>query len=167
MENITLYMVYHPTISSIYNVLHCISFSLSTTLSSLAMWIVLKKSTPAMGTYKYVLLNQLFWTYLAELIMFLWQPVPLIPYFAAYSKGILKYLPPQYFFGVAGLFAFDVFAIAHSIYLALIYRISILFDDTAENFIVKLTLNAFRDKKLFAFLYILFFVLMEVILLSK
>lgn len=36
---------------------------------------VLTKSTRAMGDYKYLLMAQLTWSYLFELVIFLWKPV--------------------------------------------------------------------------------------------
>uniref|UniRef100_A0A914EBZ8 G protein-coupled receptor n=1 Tax=Acrobeloides nanus TaxID=290746 RepID=A0A914EBZ8_9BILA len=48
-----------------------------------------------MGIYKLLLLNQLLWAYLFDVVLAVWQPVILFPFFICYSAGVAKVFGPM------------------------------------------------------------------------
>lgn len=137
-NNITLTwdMLYHPTLLSIYKYLHDITFILSTQLSILAMFIILKKSTEQMGFYKWILFNSLIWNYLFELIYFLYRPVFLLPSMTFYSNGVANNTSPNYFVWWLSGFLVAIYGSMHSFGVAYLYRIVAIFPGTRMHQII-------------------------------
>ena len=127
---ITWDMLYHPKLLTVYHYFHNITFILTTYLSLLACYIILKKSSKAMGFYKYVLLNSLFWNYFLDTLYFLYRPVNLFPHFVMYSVGVLNFLSPDTFMGVFYCCGFVLNGVVHSMGMALFYRVSQVFPNT-------------------------------------
>lgn len=129
MSNNTLTwdMLYHPRLINVYNYFHNTTFAISTILTALALFIVHKKSSKAMGFYKYILISNLITNYVLDLVYFLIRPVYLLPYLIFYSDGIFKNLNPDYFLYLYYVFFFTFFWMYASWVPALLYRISKVF----------------------------------------
>lgn len=84
-QGLTVGDLYNPNLTHVYSILTNIAFPLSTFMYSFASFVVLTKSTRAMGDYKYRLLTQLTWSYLFELVKFAWKPVVLWPLKVVFS----------------------------------------------------------------------------------
>lgn len=69
----------NPRFNEAYSIATTATFGLATVTYLAATFVVLKRSTPAMGDYKFLLVAQLSWSYLFELVIFLWKPVVLWP----------------------------------------------------------------------------------------
>lgn len=152
----TLDMIYHPALGKIYHVFQYLIFVFSTFTTSFAIHVVIKKSTKEMWLYKYILLNQLIWSYLVELAITIWQPVQLFPFFMCYSAGIAQIFGPM---GVYSMFCMTFFALGgmiQSMYVALFFRVARLY----PNF-------WFESKKLWFKVAVAMLVFVETMLFSK
>uniref|UniRef100_A0A914E2H6 Uncharacterized protein n=1 Tax=Acrobeloides nanus TaxID=290746 RepID=A0A914E2H6_9BILA len=82
-----------------------------------------------MGMYKWFLINQIVWSYMVELVLVVYQPVLMYPFFMAYSDGLLGLLGPNagvimlwtFFFVNAGSF--------HGLYFCFAFRVSCIYYD--------------------------------------
>src|SRR3569833_1101113 len=152
----TLDMIYHPELGKIYHVFQYLIFVFSTFMTFFAIHVVIKKSTKEMWLYKYILLNQLIWSYLVELAITIWQPVQLFPFFMCYSVGIAQIFGPM---GVYSMFCMTFFALGgmiQSMYVALFFRVARLY----PNF-------WFESKKLWFKVAVAMLVFIETMLFSK
>jgi hypothetical protein len=122
-DSLTLDMIYHPTLAAAFERYQYLAFLISTTMSFLTVLIVLKKSTTEMSHYKYLILNQLFWSYLFDCHVTFWQPIILFPFFMCYSSGPAKYLSYQAQYPLCAIFIFILVGMIHSIYCSIGYRI--------------------------------------------
>lgn len=122
--NITLDMVYHPELAQTWHIYQYCVFVLSSIMVAITFYAISKKSTPDMGIYKSLLLNQLAWSYLFDLSLTIWQPVSLLPYFMAYSAGISKIVGPnsQYIMFCVTYFMYG--GLIQSIVVAMLFRVS-------------------------------------------
>jgi hypothetical protein len=128
--NLTLDMLYHPGLATVYSYCQYTSFVISSILISLTTYIVIKKSPEDMREYKYLILNQLLWSYLFDIILTFWQPVFLFPFFYAYSSGPAKLLS----FKVSPVYMCLLILIGggliHSLYFSFIFRVAQVFPMT-------------------------------------
>jgi hypothetical protein len=120
-------MIYHPTFQTFCEIFHYLVFFLTTTLTLSTIYVILKKSTEAMGFYKYILLNSIFWNYIVELYYFLWDLYKVTPYFLFYSNGILQYLLPSAFAYIFYIFVFLGISSVHAMFVSMLYRFSQVF----------------------------------------
>lgn len=122
-ENLTREMLYHPEIEVVYTITHYITLFFSTVFFCLTSYTILKKSKPEMYLYKYLILNQLFWSYLFNVYLTFWQPIVLFPFFFAYSAGLAQILG---FKAAPWLCIFLIFlggGMVHSLFTAFVYRV--------------------------------------------
>jgi hypothetical protein len=128
--SLTLEMIYHPTLAMSFNRFLYFSFTISTFVMLLAVFIIMKKSPPQMKQYKYLLLNQLFWSYLHDIHLTIWQPVLLYPIFFCYSDGPAQYLSFHSQHPFCLTYVFIAFGMTHSIYFNAVYRVLSIYQDS-------------------------------------
>ena len=97
----------------------------------LASFIVLNKSPSQMKLYKYLLLNQLFWSYLFDIHLTIWQPVALFPFFMAYSDGPAQYFSFHSQHPLCVTFIFIISGMLHSMFFNAMYRFLSIYDDSS------------------------------------
>lgn len=123
-ENITLSNLYHPDLAQIYSFYQYSILFCSSVLSSFAIYVILKKSSSHMGIYKKLLIYQVFWSLSLDLMLTLWQPINLVPFFMFYPMGITKVFGPYGIYSMLCL-CFGMYGgLVHSIMVSLLYRIS-------------------------------------------
>lgn len=154
--NLSLDMVYHPYLAETWHLYQNIIFLLSLITNTLTFYVILKKSTPEMAMYKYMLLNQLFWSFLFDLGMALWQPVVLLPFFMCYSTGLAQYLGPNSVYPMFILTFFAYSGMLQSIIVALVYRVSRLYNTFLWN-----------EKKIWIRVAVVVFVVLQFLFLCK
>src|SRR3569623_1378977 len=130
-DSLTLEMVYHPTLAMSFSSFQYFTFTITTLVMSLAVFIILKKSPSQMKLYKYLLLNQLFWSYLFEIHLTIWQPVLLFPFFLCYSDGPAHYFSFHSQHPLCATLLFIIFGMAHSIYFNGAYRVLSIYHDSS------------------------------------
>ena len=123
-------MIYHPALAKSFRWFEYFSFTITTLVMLLANFIVLKKSPPEMKLYKYLLLNQLFWAYLFDIHLAIWQPVLLFPFFLCYSDGPAQYLSFHSQHPLCATLVFIVFGFIHSILFNATYRVLSIYHDS-------------------------------------
>ena len=129
-ENMTIDMLYHPKLAPIYHRYQICTFLFSTLIFGLSIYIILKKSTETMGIYKMSLINQIFWSYLVDLLIFIWQPIIMFPFYLSYSIGLAKHLGSNgsdVMFAVTGVF---MWGLIHSTFFSLIFRVSRVYHES-------------------------------------
>lgn len=85
-HNLTVENLFNPRLNEAYSVTTTVTFALATVTYFFAVFVVLTQSTTAMGDYKYLLVSQLTWSYLFELLIFMWKPVVLWPLKVIWQK---------------------------------------------------------------------------------
>ena len=127
-----LEFLYRPQMNYICRIIEYSIFGISTLLVIFAAYVILKKSTQAMGHYKYLLLNQLLWNFFFDLILILWQPVPIFNadngnfdhiFAMAYSNGIFRYTGPYSLYILFSMLFLAIIGMTHSLYFNMIYRV--------------------------------------------
>ena len=96
----TLDDLYNPRLTRWYSIYWDVTLLFTTTFFVFMLYIIFKKSTKEMESYKWYLCHQLCWSYLFDLHMSLWKIIPLWPFYMGYSVGIysnftgrLAYIP--------------------------------------------------------------------------
>ena len=145
---LTLEMVYYPNFIHVYDIIHQVIFFLTTILTILVSYVILKKSTKAMGFYKYILLNSIIWNYVQEFHFYLWNPINLTPYFLFYSHGFLNNLLPNGFIYIFYSFFVLAAGAVNAIIMAIFYRVSQLF-------IHSIFYRMFNSRKSFWIIYVM------------
>ena len=135
-----LQLLYRPQMNHICRIIEYSIFGISTPLVILAAYVIIKKSTPTMGHYKYFLLNQLLWNFFFDSILILWQPVPIFNannaadlsnrFIMAYSNGIFRYHGPYSGFIIFAILFLAIIGMTHSLYCCMIYRVLAVFYDS-------------------------------------
>ena len=123
-------MIYHPALAKSFRWFEYFSFTITTLVMLLANFIVLKKSPPQMKQYKYLLLNQLFWSYLFDIHLAIWQPVMLFPFFLCYSDGPARFFSFHSQHPLCATLIFIIFGMLHSIYFNAAYRVLSIYHDS-------------------------------------
>lgn len=159
-----LSLLYRPGMNYICRLVECTIFFISTLLVGLVSYTIVRKSTPAMGQYKYMLLNQILWNFFFDTLLILWQPIPIFNsngfgygFILAYSNGIFRYSDREFIFVLFGLLCFIIIGMTHSLYFNMIYRISAIFHDTWIGNAIhepKWTWRFFLSSLVFAILFI-------------
>jgi hypothetical protein len=67
--------IYRPEMNLFCHIFQFALFPVNTAFGIFCSYVVLKKSTEAMGHYKYLLLNQILWSFLFDSILTIWQPI--------------------------------------------------------------------------------------------
>uniref|UniRef100_A0A7E4WB26 Serpentine Receptor, class T n=1 Tax=Panagrellus redivivus TaxID=6233 RepID=A0A7E4WB26_PANRE len=80
----------HPRLIAIYKIIWEISLVVTTAFFCFMLHMIITKSSKDMSDYKWYLVHQLTWSYLFDLYLGLWKPVPLWPFFIGYSAGIFS-----------------------------------------------------------------------------
>jgi hypothetical protein len=145
---LTFDMVYHPELALAFSRFQYFAFTLTSFLFLLAVYIILKKSTIKMKFYKYLILNQLVWSYLFGLHMTLWQPVILFPFFLCYSSGPAQYFGFHAQHPLCVAIVFLLAGMLHSIYCCVGYRILSIYYSSP---IYKIITSAKRFARAFIF----------------
>jgi hypothetical protein len=81
--------IYHPNIVQFYQYSLAVSFALTTFTIPSAVYVILTQIKKA-KVFKYILIYQIFWSYMFCAIMFLGGLVPLYPIPAFYMSFVLK-----------------------------------------------------------------------------
>ena len=129
-STLTLDMVYHPNLAQTWHFYQYIIFFFSTIMVSLTSYIVLTKSSSEMGIYKLLLLNQLLWAYLFDVVLVVWQPVILFPFFICYSAGVAKIFGPMSVYPMYTLMAAVYGGMIQSIIWSMMFRVARLYTMT-------------------------------------
>uniref|UniRef100_A0A7E5A1J7 Serpentine Receptor, class T n=1 Tax=Panagrellus redivivus TaxID=6233 RepID=A0A7E5A1J7_PANRE len=79
-----------PRLVAAYVVFWDVSLVLTTIFFSFMLYMIITKSPREMSDYKWYLVHQLTWSYLFDLYVGLWKPVPLWPFYIGYSAGIFS-----------------------------------------------------------------------------
>uniref|UniRef100_A0A7E4VCP9 Serpentine Receptor, class H n=1 Tax=Panagrellus redivivus TaxID=6233 RepID=A0A7E4VCP9_PANRE len=80
----------HPRLVAIYSLYWEISIVFSTGLFCFMLHMIITKSSKEMSDYKWYLVHQLTWSYIFDVYLGLWKPVPLWPFYIGYSAGIFS-----------------------------------------------------------------------------
>lgn len=124
---LTLEMVYHPQLAKILHSIQNAMFFLSTFLVIISLYIILKKSTKEMKIYKFMLINQILWSYSVEVVLTIMQIGVLFPIFMMYSGGILQIFGPNVIYVMAIMFLLALAGNGQSVGLCIAYRLVGLF----------------------------------------
>src|SRR5688572_12126293 len=89
--NYTLSDLYYPQMAETVSVIHYITFCISSIGFFFISYVILKKSNPEMGFYKYIIWAQCWWSFLLDVLLVSWQPIVIYPFVIAYSKGYFQY----------------------------------------------------------------------------
>ncbi|KAI1702994.1 serpentine type 7TM GPCR chemoreceptor sri domain-containing protein [Ditylenchus destructor] len=120
--NLSLSDIYHPAIVTYYNYSLLLSFCLTTIILIPAIYVVLTQSKKAQ-MFKYLLLNQLLWSYLFCAIFVLEGNVPLFPIPGIYFSSIMKWFPEKMNI-VLPIHLFISVGHTQSYFLACLYKVS-------------------------------------------
>ena len=135
--SLTIEMIYHPSLAQSFSRFQYLTIAITTLVMLLAVFIILKKSPSQMKLYKYLLLNQLFWSYLFDIHLTIWQPVLLFPFFMAYSDGPAQYFSFHSQHPLCVTFIFIISGMAHSMFFNAIYRVLSIYHDSSIYSIIK------------------------------
>src|SRR3569833_2983841 len=129
--NEELELLYRPQMNYICRIIEYSIFGITTLLVMLATYVIVKKSTTAMGQYKYLLLNQLVWNFFFDTILILWQPIPIFNaengqdlsyrFWLVYSNGIFRHTGPYTFNVTLMILYIVIIGMTHSLYFNMIY----------------------------------------------
>ena len=117
---------YHPVLVSVYNVFWEVSITITTVFFIFMIYVILKNSKD-IGEYKYFMINQLVWSYLFDVIIGLWKPIPLWPFYMGYSIGFFKSwrgiwaIVPFYLFLIAAI------GMGVAIFMSIVHRYIYIF----------------------------------------
>ena len=87
--NYSLEAFYDPKITNIYNIFLDTVFVLQSILIPYLIYVILFHSA-GMNEYRWYIFNGTVWSYAYGVVIHIWKPVPLFPYFMCYSNGIIK-----------------------------------------------------------------------------
>lgn len=119
---LTLDDLHHPTLVRIYSIYWDISLLISTIFFIFVLYTILKKSSTEMKEYAYYLIHQLTWSFLFNLHLGLWKPVPLWPFYLGYSVGLYSSIPSTLsMLPLIGVTFFSV-GMGFSIYISVLHR---------------------------------------------
>ena len=82
--------VYRPEWQFLYGTTLEITSSIGIIIFPFAAFVVLYKSTPAMGTYKWMILNTMLWSFLFDLTLCMYKPITLFPFYMGIATGPTK-----------------------------------------------------------------------------
>lgn len=159
-KNLNLDMLYHPLETRILDYLHNFLFLITSFLTVFTLYVVYTKSPQTLGLYKYVLLNSTSWIYIGEVVLFLWRPINVFPYFVFYSSGLFKYLPTDSFIFFIYLLLSALLGMENSFGIAYIFRISQVFYTNWFNGMI-------NNKRNLILLFIGLFIFEEFFLIGK
>lgn len=125
--HMSLEMIYHPELAQTWHYYQYIIFFLSLTMIIFTIYVILKKSTLEMGVYKVLLINELIWSLLFDIMLTVWQPVVLMPFFMAYTHGLAQIFGPKGIYSMFIITFFCYVGLLQSIYVALAYRVAWLY----------------------------------------
>ena len=116
--------VYRPEWEFFYGTTIEITSSIGMIIFPFAAFVVLYKSTPAMRTYKWMILNTMLWSFLFDLILCMYKPITLFPFYMGIATG-----PTQSFGSYGGFVQLEAATFiynhnAFSLFICLVYRYS-------------------------------------------
>jgi hypothetical protein len=116
--------VYRPEWEFLYGTTLEITSSIAIIIFPFAAFVVLYKSTPAMGIYKWMILNTMLWSFLLDLIVCMYKPITLFPFYMGMATGLTKS-----FGSYGGFVQFEacIFIYNHQVFsllICLVYRYS-------------------------------------------
>ena len=112
----------HPLLNRIYCIYWDVILVLTTAFFVLMLYTIIKKSSPEMGGYKWYLVHQLCWSYIFDLYMGLWKPIPLWPFHLGYSAGIFSQLSSNFSFVPFAAVTFFAAGMGFGIFIAVLHR---------------------------------------------
>lgn len=115
--------LHNPTLVKAYSLYMDISFIITTTCYMFMLYIICTKSNKSMQTYKYLILNQLSWSYFVEFTFSFLQPIVLMPFLIWYSAGLSQYFGPNVVFYMVYVLVMAATGFVHSIYFSLLFRL--------------------------------------------
>ena len=121
-SSFTLEDLDHPIVNQIYFRFWEVTLIFTTAFFILMLYTIIKKSSPEMGGYKWYLVHQLCWSYAFDLYMGLWKPIPLWPFYLAYSGGIFNQISSKYSILPLVALAFVAIGMGFGVSIALIHR---------------------------------------------
>uniref|UniRef100_A0A7E4W0X1 Transmembrane protein n=1 Tax=Panagrellus redivivus TaxID=6233 RepID=A0A7E4W0X1_PANRE len=112
----------HPRLVVIYSIYWDVSLFLTSLFFCFMLYMIITKSSKEMSGYKWYLVHQLTWSYLFDAYLSIWKPVPLWPFYIAYSAGVFSGLTE--YASVVQLIGLTVVAIGmgFSIYVSMFHR---------------------------------------------
>ena len=81
---------YHPHLFFVYKIFWEVSLIITTVFFVFTLYMILKNSKE-IGEYKYFMIHQLVWSYLFDLILGIWQPIPLWPFYIGFGIGWFRF----------------------------------------------------------------------------
>uniref|UniRef100_A0A7E4UMJ3 HTTM domain-containing protein n=1 Tax=Panagrellus redivivus TaxID=6233 RepID=A0A7E4UMJ3_PANRE len=93
---LTLDDLEHPRLVAIYSIYWEVSLIMTTIFFAFMLYMIITKSSKEMSGYKWYLVHQLTWSYLFDVYIGLWKPVPLWPFYLTYSIGIFSNISDRY-----------------------------------------------------------------------
>ena len=93
MVNFSVFSVedfYHPNLFHFYKIFWEVSLIIMTIFFIFTLYMILK-SSKEIEEYKYFIINQLVWSYLFNLVLGMWQPVTLWPFYMGFGIGWFRY----------------------------------------------------------------------------
>ena len=121
-SSITIDDIYHPTLVQIYSIYWDVSVCITTGLFVFMMYTIVKKSSTEMKGYRIYLIHQLTWSFLFDMYLGGWKPVPLWPFYLGYSVGWYSSIPKDLsLLPLVGVTFFSV-GMGFSIYISAMHR---------------------------------------------
>ena len=77
---------HYPTLHFIYKIFWEVSLVVTTIFFVFMLYVILRNSKE-IGEYKYFMINQLVWSYLFDILLGTWKPVPLWPFYMGFGVG--------------------------------------------------------------------------------
>uniref|UniRef100_A0A7E4ZQ06 Serpentine receptor class gamma n=1 Tax=Panagrellus redivivus TaxID=6233 RepID=A0A7E4ZQ06_PANRE len=93
---LTLDDLEHPRLVAIYSIYWEVSLVVTTIFFAFMLYMIITKSSKEMHGYKWYLIHQLTWSYIFDVYLGLWKPVPLWPFYTAYSAGVFSDISDEY-----------------------------------------------------------------------
>ena len=121
--NISLDEIYFPKLIKFYQANLALSIILTTIILIPSIYIILTQSKNA-HIFKYLLVNQLFWSYLFCVNIAILGFVPLLPLPALYYAGPIKFVDPKFYHVLIPIQLISGLCYGHSIFLAMLYRVT-------------------------------------------
>ena len=114
--------LYHPNLVQIYSIYWDVSLFFTTIFFIFMLYTIMKKSSVEMKGYRIYLIHQLTWSFLFDLHIGGWKPVPLWPFYLGYSVGWYSNIPKEFsLLPFIGMCFFSV-GMGFSIYISTVHR---------------------------------------------
>ena len=118
--------LHNPAIVKAYSLYMDISFIITTTCYILMLYVITTKSSNSIKTYKYLIVNQITWSYFLEFTFSFWQPIVLLPYLIWYSAGLAQYFGRAIVYFTSFVFVLASAGFSHSIFFSLFFRLAMV-----------------------------------------